>query len=190
MPFVLRFEALDYACHVTSIDRLFILKLTGIFIVSTFMWVLIPLHSLWGCRTVTLSTHFWPLFTFHTNCKCQETKDFLVFLGVIKWRSSHRRSSIKNMFLKFSQYSQKNTCVGDFLIKLQLFCERLLPKIRTLARSRLEGDFITGVLLRIIKLHENRDSNTGVFLREIIQCSFFIEHKWSERLLLSRLFNY
>ena len=72
----------------------------------------------------------------------------------------------------FAVFTEKHLCWSLFLIKLQLFCERLLPKIRTLARNRLEGDFVTGVLLRIIKLHENRDSNTGVFLREIIQYSF------------------
>ena len=36
------------------------------------------------------------------------------FTSKIKFRSSQRRRSIKNVFLKISQYSQKNTCVGIF----------------------------------------------------------------------------
>ena len=34
------------------------------------------------------------------------------FTSKIKFRSSQRRRFIKKMFLKISQYSQKNTCLG------------------------------------------------------------------------------
>ena len=44
-------------------------------------------------------------------------------------RSSHRRCSIKKLFLKISQYSQENTCVGIFfLIKLQPYRPATLLK--------------------------------------------------------------
>ena len=53
-------------------------------------------------------------------------------------RGSHRRSSIKKMFLKISQYSQENTCARvSFSLKLQA----------------------SG-----LKLYLKRDSSTGVFL--------------------------
>ena len=42
------------------------------------------------------------------------------FLGTY-CRRSHRRCSVKIMFLKISQNSQKNTCVGVLFDKLQVF---------------------------------------------------------------------
>ena len=43
-------------------------------------------------------------------------------LSHIKFRSSHRRCSVKKVFLKGSQNSQENTCAKvSFLIKLQAF---------------------------------------------------------------------
>ena len=40
-----------------------------------------------------------------------------------------RKSSTRKLFLKISQYSQKNTCVGiSFLIKIQAFREPALLK--------------------------------------------------------------
>ena len=45
------------------------------------------------------------------------------------YRSSHWRCSSKNVFLKFSEYSQESTCVGDsFLMKLQAPVYNLLRK--------------------------------------------------------------
>ena len=35
--------------------------------------------------------------------------------------NSHQRYSVKKVFLKTSQISQENICVGDFLIQLQAF---------------------------------------------------------------------
>ena len=35
--------------------------------------------------------------------------------------NSHQRCSVKKVFLKTSQISQENICVGDFLIQLQAF---------------------------------------------------------------------
>ena len=44
-------------------------------------------------------------------------------------RSSHRRCSIKKVFLKISQNSQKNACAGfSFLIKLQIWELQLYSK--------------------------------------------------------------
>ena len=52
---------------------------------------------------------------------------FFFFLMV---RSSHQRRSIKKVFLKISQNSQENSCVGDpFLIQLQA-CNFIKKRLR------------------------------------------------------------
>ena len=45
---------------------------------------------------------------------------------IISYRSSHRRSSVKKVFLEISQHSQEKTCARvSFLIKLKTFSEHL-----------------------------------------------------------------
>ena len=45
-----------------------------------------------------------------------------LFMFLIRTRSCHRRCSIKKLFLKISQCSQENTCVGfSFQLKLKMF---------------------------------------------------------------------
>ena len=64
----------------------------------------------------------------------------------------NRKCSTRKLFLKISQYSQENTCVGiSFLIKIQAFRAPALLK---------------------------RDSNTGVFCEhwEIFKNTYFEEH--------------
>ena len=64
----------------------------------------------------------------------------------------NRKCSTRKLFLKISQYSQENTCVGiSFLIKMQAFRAPALLK---------------------------RDSNTGVFCEhwEIFKNTYFEEH--------------
>ena len=80
------------------------------------------------------------LFIKKVNLYASTTDAFLGNLRMFyRSRSSHRKCSVKAIFLKISQYSQKNACVGViFLIKF------------------LKAAFSTADLLK-------RDSNTGVF---------------------------
>ena len=48
-----------------------------------------------------------------------------------RFKSSHRRCSIKKLFLKISQYSQKNTCVGVSL------CQNCRPENNYFAEHQL-----------------------------------------------------
>ena len=60
-------------------------------------------------------------------------------------KSSHRRYSIKKMFLKFSQISQENSCAGvSFLIRVSFFL--------TLLKKRLS---CAGVFLWIMRNFKN-----------------------------------
>ena len=63
---------------------------------------------------------------FHFFCEAFEI--FIkthVLLYFYDWnRSSHQRCSIKKLFLKFSQYSQENTCVGVFFAGLHVWLQK------------------------------------------------------------------
>ena len=51
--------------------------------------------------------------------KCQKQKSFCILKDLID-RSSHRKCSVRKVFLEISQNLQENTCVRvSFLIKLQ-----------------------------------------------------------------------
>ena len=125
------------------------------------------------------------MFAFYTHCKHQRFS--AVFRG---YKMQKNVLKMQKMLLEFLQYSQENTCVWSlFLIKLRETPTQVLSReycksfkytyfekhVRTtasgngnLVRHRLKRDFVTGVLLRIIQLHQHRDSNTH-------QYSFFIE---------------
>ena len=52
----------------------------------------------------------------------------ITMIPVTMCRSSHRRYSVKKVFLEISQNSQKNTCVRDsFLLKLQATLAQVFP---------------------------------------------------------------
>ena len=62
-------------------------------------------------------TRSWSyVLSFQATCPSSKT----VTNGIIISRSNHRRCSVKKVFLKISQNSQENTCVGlAFLLKSQ-----------------------------------------------------------------------
>ena len=71
-----------------------------------------------------------------------------IYHGIKFWNSAMNRCFIKKLFLKTSQYSLENTCLGVFFDKMQALSPATLLK---------------------------RDSNTGVFLC-IFKNTYFEEH--------------
>ena len=63
--------------------------------------------------------HFWPFWKINFLMQFCTISSFIWLLQIAYHRSSHRRCSIKNVFLKISQNLQESTCVKiSFLIKL------------------------------------------------------------------------
>ena len=66
----------------------------------------------------------YSFFYLQINGFAVEFSQMYCFLDIKNnfYRNSHRRCSLKKVFLKISQISQENTCVGvPFLIKLQVY---------------------------------------------------------------------
>ena len=77
--------------------------------------------------------------TFYTSNDVSRRKNLLVLITELRnshlitllkrYRSSHRRCSVKKVFLKISQTSQESTLVGVFfLMKLQAFIKQVFLK--------------------------------------------------------------
>ena len=88
-----------------------------------FLNICLVIRKLWKTSPVTFNRSV--LFLTFTSL-CSGSSCFLssklAAAKIFKYRSSHWRCSVKTVFLKISQNSQENTCVGvSFLKKLQVF---------------------------------------------------------------------
>ena len=106
------------------------------FVVDISLWILWNFQDLYSKELSRFNSKYLYLYTQLENFFLQDWLNEAYWLTPTT--SSHRKCSIKKLFLKVSQYSQENICVRvSFLTKLQTFSAATLLK---------------------------RDSNTGVFL--------------------------
>ena len=84
-------------------------------------------------------------------------------------RSSHRRCSIKKVFLRISQNSQEKTCARvSFLIKLQGSClQGILRILKNLFIRTLRGDYILTKYNLKLPPPENCSSHINSFMAEV-----------------------
>ena len=110
------------------------------------------------------------------NFKRSNHHFYCIFPALCFSKSRHRRCSVKNVFLKISQYSKKNTCVGVFFNKVAGL------KTCNFIKKRLQHSCFPVIIAKFLRtsISKNNSERLLLFMQRLLLAILENKHQLSE----------